>query len=65
MSAKVFTLKEEPLKPNDHRVGYWSAGIVGQYSGARSPVMQKKLKSNPLNLAVVQGATPLTYEEIR
>lgn len=65
--AEVPRLKEEPLKPNDHRVGYWSAGIVSQYNGVRTPPLPAKHQHHsPLqNIAEMQGATAITYEEIR
>ena len=69
MAHQVHRIKEEPMKPNDHRVGYWSAGIVSQYNGARTPPLPAKMykpsKAEMQNLAAIQGATPITYEEIR
>ena len=46
--TNVPKLREEPLQAADHRKGYWSAGVISQYNGARTPpVPPKQLKSGP------------------
>ena len=35
-------LREEPLKPSDRRMGYWSAGVINQYNGVRTPPLPAK-----------------------
>jgi len=53
------------VKPADHRSAFWSAGIIHQFNGVRTPPIPKKeIKPQMTKEAKVQGAGPITYEEI-
>lgn len=53
------------VKPADHRSAFWSAGIIHQFNGVRTPPIPKKeIKPQMTKEAKVHGAGPITYEEI-
>ena len=65
--TNVPKLREEPLQPADHRKGYWSAGVISQYNGARTPPIPPKQTKNVTKptVPIANGAKPISYDEIR
>ncbi|CBY34908.1 unnamed protein product [Oikopleura dioica] len=53
------TMREETAPSSDHRGAYWSAGIVSQFNGARTPPRPSRSRPEPHN------STQITYDEIR
>ena len=49
LNAPVVEMKENVIRGTDHRTGFWSAGIIHQFNGARTPPIPKKMskKENP------------------
>ena len=59
-------MREEVIKETDHRTGFWSAGVIHQFNGARTPPIPKKQSKQPqvIREAAVHRAAAISYEEM-
>ena len=66
-------MREETAPSSDHRGAYWSAGIVSQFNGARTPPRPSRSRPEPHNstqITYVYSSTTFfnknySYDEIR
>jgi len=66
-------MREETAPSSDHRGAYWSAGIVSQFNGARTPPRPSRSRPEPHNSTQITYVQPareyflknFRYDEIR